>query len=193
MPRRASCIAISGTRAFARSRAPATRWSKRRRGSTINIASNFLRSSASGRDPCQAEARNGVAMKPEEHELLSRTSAGTPMGDLLRRYWLPALLSRELEAEGAPVRVRLLGEDLIAFRDSKGRVGLLHEHCSHRGASLYFAKNADCGLRCWYHGWKYDIDGTCIDMPNEPPQSRFAERIKHPSYPCIERNGVVMT
>jgi phthalate 4,5-dioxygenase len=132
-------------------------------------------------------------MKPEEHELLSRTAAGTPMGDLLRRFWFPALLSRELEADGAPLRVRLLGEDLIAFRDTKGRVGLLREFCSHRGASLYFGKNADCGLRCWYHGWKYDVDGNCLDMPNEPPQTRFTEHVKQPAYPCIERNGVVMT
>jgi phthalate 4,5-dioxygenase len=131
-------------------------------------------------------------MKREEHELLSATSAGTPMGDLLRRFWLPALLSRELEVDGAPVRVRLLGEDLIAFRDTKGRVGLLHEHCSHRGASLYFGNNSDCGLRCWYHGWKYDVDGNCLDMPNEPPQSQYKDAIKHPAYPCIERNGVVM-
>jgi phenylpropionate dioxygenase-like ring-hydroxylating dioxygenase large terminal subunit len=115
------------------------------------------------------------------------------MGNLMRRYWLPALLSRELEVDGAPLRVRLLGEDLIAFRDSKGRVGLLHEHCSHRGASLYFAKNGDCGLRCWYHGWKYDVDGNCLDMPNEPPQTQFKEQVKQPSYPCIERNGVIMT
>ncbi len=132
-------------------------------------------------------------MKSEEHELLSRTGAGTPMGNLLRRYWLPALLSRELEADGAPVRVRLLGEDLIAFRDSKSRVGLLREFCAHRGASLYFGKNADCGLRCWYHGWKYDVDGNCLDMPNEPPQTRFTEHVKQPSYPCVERNGVIMT
>ena len=131
-------------------------------------------------------------MKPEEHELLSRTGAGTPMGDLLRRYWLPAFLSREVVADGAPVRVRLLGEDLIAWRDSKGRPGLFREFCAHRGASLYFAKNGDCGLRCWYHGWKYDIDGNCIDQPNEPPQTQFKETVKQRAYPCIERNGVVM-
>src|SRR3974390_2620634 len=99
-------------------------------------------------------------MKRDEHEILSRTGAGTPLGDLLRRFWLPALLSHELEADGAPQRVRLLGEDLIAFRDSKGRVGLLGEHCAHRGASLHFGKNAENGLRCLYHGWKYDRDGA---------------------------------
>ena len=116
-------------------------------------------------------------MTPAEHELLAKTGPGTAMGKLLRRYWVAALLSRELpEPDGAPMRVRLLGEDLIAFRDSAGRVGLLGEHCAHRGASLYFGKNADNGLRCWYHGWKYDRDGNCIDMPNEPPQTRFATR-----------------
>ncbi len=129
----------------------------------------------------------------EENELLSRTGRGTPMGDLFRRFWFPALLSRELEADGAPVRVRLLGEDLIAFRNSEGKVGLLREHCAHRGASLYFAKNQECGLRCLYHGWKYDTDGTCLDMPNEPPQTQFKEKVKQPAYPCIERNGIVMT
>jgi len=133
-------------------------------------------------------------MTRDEHELLSHTGPGTLMGTLLRRYWTAALLSRELpEPDGAPVRVRLLGEDLIAFRDTNGRVGLLGEHCSHRGASLYFARNAECGLRCWFHGWKYDVDGNCIDQPNESPQYRFNDKVKHTAYPCVERNGVVWT
>jgi phthalate 4,5-dioxygenase len=133
-------------------------------------------------------------MTPAEHELLAKTGPGTAMGNLLRRYWVAALLSRELpEPAGSPLRVRLLGEDLIAFRDSSGRVGLLGEHCAHRGASLYFGKNAENGIRCLYHGWKYDRDGNCIDMPNEPPQTQFCERIKHKAYPCVERNGVVWT
>ncbi len=131
-------------------------------------------------------------MTPEDNELLSRTGAGTPMGGLLRRYWLPALLSREIERDGAPVRVRLLGEDLIAFRDSAGRAGLLDEHCAHRGASLYFGRNEGCGLRCWYHGWKYDVDGNCLDMPNEPPHNQHKEKVRQRAYPCVERNGVVM-
>ncbi len=130
-------------------------------------------------------------MNKDDHELLAPTTRGTPMGELLRRFWTPALLSREVEADGAPVRVRLMGEDLIAFRDSKGRVGLLDEHCAHRGASLYFGKNTDCGLRCWYHGWKYDVDGNCLDQPNEPPQTQFKDRVKQTAYPCIERNGAV--
>ncbi len=132
-------------------------------------------------------------MRAEEHELLSGLARGTPMGDLLRRYWTAAVLSRELEADGAPVRVTLLGEGLIAFRDSNGKVGLLEEHCAHRGASLYFGKNANGGLACWYHGWKYDVEGRCLDQPNEPPQTRFCDRVKHKAYPCIERNGVVWT
>lgn len=131
-------------------------------------------------------------MTPDENVVLSATGPGTPLGQLLRRYWLPALLSREIEADGAPVRVRLLGEDLIAFRDSDGRVGLLGEHCAHRGASLYFGKNGERGLRCWYHGWKYDIEGRCLDQPNEPPQTRFCDKVRQTAYPCVERNGIVM-
>ncbi|HEY1502731.1 MAG TPA: Rieske 2Fe-2S domain-containing protein [Stellaceae bacterium] len=131
-------------------------------------------------------------MTPAEHLLLAQTGPATAMGNLLRRYWVAALLSRELpEPDGAPLRVRLLGEDLIAFRDSDGRVGLLAEHCAHRGASLYFGKNAENGLRCWYHGWKYDRGGNCVDMPNEPAQTRFCDKVKHRAYPCVERNGVV--
>ncbi len=130
-------------------------------------------------------------MTPQDHSLLSEVRKATPMGELLRRYWMPAVLSHELEADGAPVRVRLMGEDLIAFRDTDGRVGLLREFCAHRGASLYFARNADCGLRCWYHGWKYDVEGNCLDQPNMPADRRFADRVKQPAYPCIERNGAV--
>lgn len=130
----------------------------------------------------------------EQNERLVRTDKGTEMGTLLRRYWIPALLSEEIpEPDCPPVRVKLLGEQLIAFRDTKGRVGLLDELCSHRTASLFFGRNEECGLRCAYHGWKYDIEGNCVDMPSEPPESRFREKIKHPAYPCVERGGVVWT
>ncbi|HEV7907179.1 MAG TPA: Rieske 2Fe-2S domain-containing protein [Pseudonocardiaceae bacterium] len=130
----------------------------------------------------------------EMNERLVRTGPGTEMGNLLRRYWIPALLAEELpEPDCAPVRVQLMGERLIAFRDSLGRVGLLDEMCSHRTASLFFARNEECGLRCAYHGWKYDIHGNCVDMPSEPEGSKFQERIKHPAYPCVERGGVVWT
>lgn len=132
-------------------------------------------------------------MKREDHLLLAETGPDTAMGKLLRRYWTAALLSRELVAGGSPVRVRLMAEDLIAFRSPNGTVGLVGEHCAHRGASLFFGKNEECGLRCLYHGWQYDHAGNCIDMPNEPPQTQFKDRVKHKAYPCIEKNGVVWT
>src|SRR5713226_8097883 len=107
----------------------------------------------------------------EDNELLTRIGPGTPMGDMMRQYWLPALLSEELtERDGRPVRVRLLCENLIAFRASDGRAGLLADNCPHRGASLFFGRNEENGLRCVYHGWKFDVSGRCVDMPNEPPE-----------------------
>jgi phthalate 4,5-dioxygenase oxygenase subunit len=130
----------------------------------------------------------------EENELISRVGPGTPMGDLMRRYWVPALLSRELPAPNSdPVRVMLLGEKLIAFRDTHGRVGLLANHCPHRGASLFFGRNEelDPGLRCVYHGWKFAIDGTCVDMPNEPAESDFRTKVTAQAYPTRERGGIV--
>ncbi len=130
-------------------------------------------------------------MKLEDHKLLAETGPGTAMGNLLRRYWTAALLASELEAGGSPVRVRLMGEDLVAIRNTEGKVGLFAERCAHRGASLYFAKNENCKLRCLYHGWQYDLDGTCVDQPNEPPASQFKDKVKQTAYPCIERNGVV--
>jgi phthalate 4,5-dioxygenase oxygenase subunit len=130
----------------------------------------------------------------EQNERLVRTGPGTPMGALFRRYWIPALLAEEIpEPDCAPVRVKLLGEQLIAFRDSRGRIGLLDEFCSHRTASLFFGRNEDCGLRCSYHGWKYDVEGNCVDMPSEPEGSSFKNRIKHTAYPCVERAGIIWT
>ncbi|MEB8338321.1 Rieske 2Fe-2S domain-containing protein [Streptomyces endophyticus] len=130
----------------------------------------------------------------EQNERLVRTDRGTEMGTLLRRYWIPALLAEELpEADCPPVRVTLLGEKLIAFRDTEGRIGLLDEMCSHRTASLFFGRNEESGLRCAYHGWKYDVDGNCVDMPSEPPESRMCQKIKQPAYPCVERGGVIWT
>src|SRR5438067_2316936 len=131
-------------------------------------------------------------MKAEHNELLVRTSPGTPMGELFRRFWLPALLSEELpRPDSPPVRVRLLGEDLVAFRDSGGRIGLLAPLCSHRGAPLFYGRNEEHGIRCVYHGWKYDVAGRCVDMPSEPADSTFKERIQHKAYPCRERGGVI--
>jgi phthalate 4,5-dioxygenase oxygenase subunit len=128
----------------------------------------------------------------EENTLLTRVGAGTPMGDLLRQYWMPALISTELpEIDGAPLRVRLLGENLIAFRTSSGRVGLVDEKCPHRTASLFFGRNESEGLRCAYHGWKFDPSGRCVDMPNEAPGCEFKDKVRLTAYPCEERNGVV--
>lgn len=130
----------------------------------------------------------------EENELLTRTGPGAPMGELLRRYWIPALLSEEIpEPDCPPVRVRLLGEDLVAFRDSTGRVGLLDEHCSHRGTSLFYGRNEECGLRCIYHGWKYDVEGNVIDTPAEPADSTLKYKVHHTAYPCREAAGMVFT
>ena len=129
-----------------------------------------------------------------ENEALTRTGPGTPMGRLFRRYWLPALLASELaEADGPPVRVRLLSERLVAFRDSAGHVGLVDEFCAHRGVSLYFGRNEENGIRCAYHGWKYDRTGQCVDVPSEPVESGLCAKIRLTSYPCIERGGVIWT
>jgi phenylpropionate dioxygenase-like ring-hydroxylating dioxygenase large terminal subunit len=116
------------------------------------------------------------------------------MGDLLRRYWMPALPSADLPLrDGPPKKVRLLGEDLVAFRDTRGDVGLMAVNCPHRGASLFFGRNEECGLRCSYHGWKYDVSGRCVDMPNEPEDSTFKDKVRARAYPCRDVNGVIWT
>ena len=131
-------------------------------------------------------------LSAEDNEAVSRVGPGTLMGNLMRQYWLPALLSSELPGPDCPpVRTLLLGEKLIAFRDSTGEVGLLENHCPHRGASLWFGRNEECGLRCVYHGWKFDVHGNCVDMPNEPPESNFKHKVKAVAYPCQERGGIV--
>jgi nitrite reductase/ring-hydroxylating ferredoxin subunit len=128
----------------------------------------------------------------EQNELLTRTGSGTPMGELLRRYWLPVLLSAELPApDGPPVQVRVLGEELVAFRDTNGRIGLLAEHCHHRGTSLFYGRNEDCGLRCIYHGWKYDVAGNVLDTPAEPAGSTFKDKLRITAYPTHEAAGLV--
>ncbi|TMH01488.1 MAG: aromatic ring-hydroxylating dioxygenase subunit alpha [Betaproteobacteria bacterium] len=131
-------------------------------------------------------------LKAEQNELLTRTGPGSVMGDLIRRYWIPALLTEELpQPDCAPVRVKLLSERLIAFRDSDGKLGLIDEFCAHRGVSLWFGRNEECGLRCAYHGWKYDVSGHCVDIPSEPEESGFRRKIKLQSYPLAERGGVL--
>lgn len=126
--------------------------------------------------------------------LLTQTGKGTPMGELLRRYWVPVMLSSELPSPNCPPqRVKLLGERLVAFRDSNGAIGLIDEFCPHRRASLFFGRNEECGIRCVYHGWKFDREGQCVDMPNEPAGSTFGEKVTIGSYPCQELAGVVWT
>lgn len=131
-------------------------------------------------------------LKPEENERLTRVGPRTPMGRLLRRYWQPACLSEELpENDGAPIRVRLLGEDLVAYRASDGAVGLVDAYCPHRRAPMFFGRNEDCGLRCVYHGWKFDARGACVDMPSEPPDSLFRHKVTMTAYPTWEAGGIV--
>src|SRR6476620_9427079 len=114
----------------------------------------------------------------EENQLLTETNAGTPMGNYFRRYWLPAMLASELPVPDCPpVRIRLLGEDLVAFRDTNGRIGLLDEFCLHRRASLFRGRNEECGIRCVYHGWKYDVEGACVETPNEPAEYALESKL----------------
>src|SRR5947209_6306254 len=128
----------------------------------------------------------------EENEILTRVGPGTPMGELMRRYWVPAALSRELpEPDCPPVRVKLLGENLVAFRDTSGRLGLLDEFCPHRRASLFLGRNEEDGLRCVYHGWKFDVAGSCIDMLNLPSDSNFKTKIRLKAYPTVEIGGII--
>lgn len=128
----------------------------------------------------------------EDNELITQTNAGTPAGDLLRRYWVPALLSEEIATTDCPpVRVKIFGEELVAFRDTQGRIGLIGEHCAHRGTSLYFGRNEECGLRCVYHGWKFDAEGNVVDTPAEPHDSDFRKKLRHTAYPVREANGVI--
>jgi phthalate 4,5-dioxygenase len=124
-----------------------------------------------------------------EIEELIRTGPGTPMGTLMRRYWVPVVLSSEVaEPDGPPIRVKLLGERLLAFRDTSGNVGLVDEFCAHRGASLFLGRNEECGIRCSYHGWKYDIHGRCTELPSAP---QIGEKVRIKAYPCIERGDIV--
>ncbi|WP_321867780.1 Rieske 2Fe-2S domain-containing protein [Paraburkholderia tropica] len=128
----------------------------------------------------------------EDNERLCRVGPGTPMGDAFRRFWIPFLLAGELaQADGAPKRVRLLGEDLIAFRDTEGKLGLLDRYCPHRRVDLFFGRNEQCGLRCPYHGWKFDTDGKAVDMPAEPENSQMLHETRIKSYPVIEWGGVI--
>ena len=151
-------------------------------------------------------------LSKEENDLLTQTGPGTAMGEVFRRFWLPAMLSSELpEPDCPPVRLAMLSEDLVAFRDSNGRVGVLDRYCLHRGTNLFWGRNEECGLRCIYHGWKFDVNGQCVDMPNEPTESgsgvpdpykpgfvgarhaspSFKDKIKTTAYPTQERGGLI--
>jgi phthalate 4,5-dioxygenase len=124
---------------------------------------------------------------------LTRVGRGTEMGDLMRQYWIPACLSSKLAAGAPPMRLLLLDERLIAFRDKAGRVGIMDHHCPHRCVSLFFGRVEGGGVRCVYHGWKFDADGRCLDMPNLPPEQRFTDRVQAAAYKVVERGGLVWT
>ncbi|HEX3844710.1 MAG TPA: Rieske 2Fe-2S domain-containing protein [Steroidobacteraceae bacterium] len=131
-------------------------------------------------------------LRKEQNDLLTQTGPGTPLGALFRSYWIPALLAEELpQNDCAPVRVQLLSEHLLAFRDAHGRYGLISEFCAHRGVSLWFGRNEEGGIRCAYHGWKYDVAGQCIDVPSEPPT--FCRRVKLQAYPLVKQGDVLWT
>ena len=131
-------------------------------------------------------------LSAQENEILCRVGPGTPMGQLFRQYWIPALRSDEVQApDSPPVRIKLLGEELIGFRMTSGKVGLVQNSCPHRGASLFFGRNEEEGLRCVYNGWKFNETGACVDMPSEPAESNFKNKVHATAYPCHERNGVI--
>ncbi|MQG77567.1 MAG: Rieske 2Fe-2S domain-containing protein [SAR202 cluster bacterium] len=128
----------------------------------------------------------------EENALLTQVGPGTPMGELFRRYWMPAMLSEEIPgADSTPARVRILGEDLVAFRDSDGKPGIIDAYCPHRGAPLFFGRNEGCGLRCVYHGWKFDVTGKCVDLPNSPEGETYKDKVSITAYPAIDKGGVI--
>ena len=126
-------------------------------------------------------------LSKEDNQLLTQTGPGTPMGELFRRFWMPVLLAEELpQPDCDPVRIRILSEDMVAFKDTDGNVGVIDNYCPHRRASLFFGRNEECGLRCVYHGWKFDINGDCVDMPSEPAESNFKDKVKIKAYPAKE-------
>jgi phthalate 4,5-dioxygenase oxygenase subunit len=135
---------------------------------------------------------NAVMLSKEDNELLCRVGEDAPMGQLMRRHWVPALLSEEVsEPDGKPIRVRVLGQDLVVFRDTQGNLGVLDELCPHRKASLVYGRNEESGLRCLYHGWKFDVNGKCLEMASEPPESSLCEKVTHKSWPHREWAGFV--
>jgi phthalate 4,5-dioxygenase len=130
-------------------------------------------------------------MTPKDSEDLTRVAPGTVMGNFMRQYWIPAARSSELEKDGTPMRLLLLGEKLVAFRDSSGRVGVMDHMCPHRNASLVLGRNEEDGLRCIYHGWKFDVNGRCVDMPSVAPHQCFKDKVQNPAYKAVDRNGIL--
>jgi phthalate 4,5-dioxygenase oxygenase subunit len=129
---------------------------------------------------------------PEENDLLCRVEGNAPMGQLMRRQWIAICLIDEVSGpDGTPIKARILGEDLVVFRDTQGRVGVMDEYCPHRRASLVYGRNEDCGLRCLYHGWKMDVAGNVVDMSSEPAGSALVEKVKHRAFPTKEWGGFV--
>jgi len=133
-------------------------------------------------------------LTPEENDLLCRVEGDAPMGALMRRHWLPVCLIEEVsEPDGDPVKAQVLGEDLVVFRDTEGRVGVMDEYCPHRRVSLVYGRNEECGLRCLYHGWKMDVEGNVVEMVSEPAASVMAQKVKHKAYPVREWGGMIWT
>jgi phthalate 4,5-dioxygenase len=157
-----------------------------------HLLDGFLAWRVAGKIGSNERCGSPPMLRREQNDLLTQTGPNTPGGRLFRRYWLPALLAEELpNSECAPVRVKLLSERLLAFRDTHDRYGLIDEFCAHRGVSLWFGRNEEGGLRCPYHGWKYDYTGQCVEVPSEPEESGFCSKIKLKSYPLLERGGVL--
>src|SRR5690606_23163633 len=147
---------------------------------------------AAGLKTCASFRKEPAMLSQEDNELLSHVGPGTPMGELMRQYWIPAVRSDELPSPDCPpVRIKLLGEELIAFRVTSGAVGLMQNACPHRGASMFFGRNEEEGLRCVYHGWKFDVTGACVDMPSEPAESNFKNKVRAKAYPCREQGGII--
>ena len=131
-------------------------------------------------------------LRAEENRFLTESGAGTPMGELLRRFWLPVLLSEELpEPDCPPKKIVVMGEELLAFRDTRGVVGVIDQHCPHRGANLWLGRNEECGIRCVYHGWKFDTTGACVDMPTSYPDLNAKDLIRIKAYPVREWGDMI--
>src|ERR1044071_268856 len=128
----------------------------------------------------------------EDNELLTNTDKGTPMGELFRRFWIPVALSEELPGpDCVPVKLKIMNEDLIAFRASNGDVGLVDAFCPHRGAPMFFGRNEESGLRCVYHGWKFDVNGSCGDLPNSVEGGTYKDKVKIKSYPTQDKGDLI--